>query len=51
LDEAVIARFLAQRDVEAPRQPVDLVVLMGSAVLESVEVAANMSHSRLCRRS
>ncbi len=36
--EAVIARYLARRD--PIEQPVDLVVLMGSAVLESVEVAA-----------
>jgi hypothetical protein len=38
LAEAVIARYLARRD--PIEQPVDLVVLMGSAVLESVEVAA-----------
>lgn len=36
--EDVIARYLARRD--PIEQPVDLVVLMGSAVLESVEVAA-----------
>ncbi|WP_328998005.1 hypothetical protein OHA18_26510 [Kribbella sp. NBC_00709] len=38
MDEEVIARYLARRD--AIDQSVDLVVLMGSAVLESVEVAA-----------
>ncbi|MGZ0147593.1 YdcF family protein [Kribbella sp. WER1] len=37
MDEEVIARYLARRDpVDTP----DLVVLMGSAILESVEVAA-----------
>ena len=36
--EDVIARYLARRD--SVERPVDLVVLMGSAVLESVEVAA-----------
>ncbi|WP_427895990.1 YdcF family protein [Kribbella sp. GL6] len=42
MDEEVIARYLARRDpVERP----DLVVLMGSAVIESVEVAAEA-----CRR-
>lgn len=38
MDEELIARYLARRD--PVEQPVDLVVLMGSAVLESVEVAA-----------
>ncbi len=38
LSEAVIAHYLARRD--SIDRPVDLVVLMGSAVLESVEVAA-----------
>lgn len=39
----MIARYLARRD--ASRQSVDLVVLMGSAVLESVEVAAEVYHT------
>jgi len=43
LDEALIARYLARRD--ADDQPVDLVVLMGSAVLESVEAAAEVYHA------
>ncbi len=43
LDEALIARYLARQD--ADDQPVDLVVLMGSAVLESVEVAAAVYHA------
>ncbi|WP_238155379.1 YdcF family protein [Kribbella soli] len=38
MDEDVIARYLARRD--PIEQPVDRVVLMGSAVLESVEAAA-----------
>lgn len=38
MDEQLIARYLARRDPVG--QPVDLIVLMGSAVLESVEVAA-----------
>ncbi|MGW7680658.1 YdcF family protein [Kribbella sp. NPDC054772] len=38
MDEDVIARYLARRD--PVERPVDLVVLMGSAVLESVDVAA-----------
>jgi hypothetical protein len=38
VDEAVIAEYLARRD--PVERPVDLVVVMGSAVLESVEVAA-----------
>ena len=40
LDEALIGRFLARRD--PIDRPVDLVVLMGSAGLESVEVAAGL---------
>lgn len=38
MDEDVIARYLARRD--PVDHPVELIVLMGSAVLESVEVAA-----------
>ncbi len=38
MDEALIARYLARQD--ADDQPADLVVLMGSAVLESVEATA-----------
>ena len=40
MDEALIGRYLARRD--PIDRPVDLVVLMGSAVLESVEVAAEL---------
>lgn len=43
LDEALIARYLARRD--ADDQSADLVVLMGSAVLESVEAAAGLYHA------
>jgi uncharacterized SAM-binding protein YcdF (DUF218 family) len=43
LVEALIARYLARRD--PIDQPVDLIVLMGSAVLESVEVTAGLCHS------
>ena len=42
-DEALIGRYLARRD--ADDRPVDLVVLMGSAVLESVEAAAAVYHA------
>ncbi|WP_350281757.1 YdcF family protein [Kribbella sp. HUAS MG21] len=38
-DETTIARYLARQD--PIDRPVDLIVLMGSAVLESVEVAAD----------
>lgn len=38
MDEALIARYLARRDDDD--QAADLIVLMGSAVLESVEAAA-----------
>jgi uncharacterized SAM-binding protein YcdF (DUF218 family) len=43
----VISRFLARRDVPRLelREPADVLVLMGSAVLESVEVAARAFHS------
>lgn len=43
MDEALIARYLARQD--ADDQPVDLIVLMGSAVLESVEAAADLYHA------
>jgi uncharacterized SAM-binding protein YcdF (DUF218 family) len=43
LAETAIARYLARRD--PIDRPVDLVVLMGSAVLESVEVAADACQS------
>jgi hypothetical protein len=46
-DLLVISGFLARRDVprlELP-EPADVLVLMGSAVLESVEVAARALHS------
>jgi hypothetical protein len=39
-DEALIGRYLARRD--PIDRPVDVIVLMGSAVLESVEVAARL---------
>ena len=45
MDEALIGRYLARRD--PIDQNVDLVVLMGSAVLESVETAAGFCHSGL----
>lgn len=43
VDEAVIAEYLARRD--QVDRPIDLIVLMGSAVLESVEVAADAYRS------
>jgi len=43
LDQALIARYLARQD--ADDLPVDLIVLMGSAVLESVEAAAELYHA------
>jgi uncharacterized SAM-binding protein YcdF (DUF218 family) len=43
VDETVIARYLARRD--PVDRPVGLIVLMGSAVLESVEVAAEAHRS------
>jgi hypothetical protein len=42
-DGALIARYLARQDDDD--QPMDLVVLMGSAVLESVEAAAAIYHA------
>jgi uncharacterized SAM-binding protein YcdF (DUF218 family) len=51
-DLLVISGFLARRDIpclELP-EPADVLVLMGSAVLESVEVAARALHSGATRR-
>ncbi|MEU4602508.1 YdcF family protein [Kribbella sp. NPDC023972] len=45
--EEVIARYLARRDV---LEPADRIVLMGSAVLESVATAAELYHQRLAPR-
>ncbi|ADB31233.1 protein of unknown function DUF218 [Kribbella flavida DSM 17836] len=46
LDEAlqVMSRYLARRDVAELAGPADLLVLMGSAVVESVEVVAQAYH-------
>ncbi|TDD60935.1 YdcF family protein [Kribbella antibiotica] len=45
--ETTIGRYLARRDVLPER--VDIIVLMGSAVLESVEVAAQLHHATAAR--
>ncbi|WP_425554219.1 YdcF family protein [Kribbella yunnanensis] len=47
MPEAVISRYLARRD--EPVEHVDVIVLMGSAVLESVEVAARLHHDTSAR--
>jgi uncharacterized SAM-binding protein YcdF (DUF218 family) len=43
-DLDTLGRYLARRDVVDPTQPVDLLVLMGSAILETVEVTAKAYH-------
>ena len=48
MDEALNGRYLARRD--PIDRPVDLVVLMGSAVLESVEVAAALHREGVAPR-
>ena len=45
--ESVLAHYLARRDALAER--VELIVLMGSAVLESVEVAARLHYETSAR--
>ncbi|MFF1817699.1 YdcF family protein [Kribbella sp. NPDC058245] len=47
MPETTIAHYLARRD-DLPDQ-VDVIVLMGSAVLESVEVAAQLHHATRAR--
>ncbi|WP_238176565.1 YdcF family protein, partial [Kribbella albertanoniae] len=47
MPEAILARYLARRD--EPAEHVDIIVLMGSAVLESVEVAAQFHHDTSAR--
>ncbi|MFB6718857.1 YdcF family protein [Kribbella sp. NPDC056345] len=47
MPEAVLANYLARRD--EPGEHVDAIVLMGSAVLESVEVAAQLHHDTSAR--
>ena len=43
-DLDTLGRYLARRDVIDLTQPVDLLVLMGSAILETVEVTAKAYH-------
>ncbi|MFK4086609.1 YdcF family protein [Kribbella sp. NPDC020789] len=45
--ESVLAHYLARRD--EPVEQVDVIVLLGSAVLESVEVAARLHHETAAR--
>lgn len=47
MPEATIARYLARRD--EPAAHLDVIVLMGSAVLESVAVAAEVQHATSAR--
>lgn len=49
-DLTVISTYLARRDVDQLARPVDLLVLMGSSVLESVEVTAQAWHDGVVRR-
>jgi uncharacterized SAM-binding protein YcdF (DUF218 family) len=49
-DLGVLGRYLARRDVDELTTPVDLLVLMGSAVLESVEVTAKAFHTGVAER-
>src|SRR5688500_17993999 len=46
----VMSDFLARRDVAGLTEPVDLIVLMGSAVIESVEVVAAAYQRGVARR-
>jgi uncharacterized SAM-binding protein YcdF (DUF218 family) len=46
----LISTYLARRDVEKLTESVDLLILMGSAVLESVEVTARAWHDGVVRR-
>lgn len=46
----MMSDFLARRDVAGLTEPVDLIVLMGSAVVESVEVVAAAYQSGVARR-
>jgi uncharacterized SAM-binding protein YcdF (DUF218 family) len=49
-DLSLLGRYLARRDVSGLTRPVDLLVLMGSAVLESVEVTARAFHRGVAER-
>ena len=49
-DLQVMSDFLARRDVAGLTEPVDLIVLMGSAVIESVEVVASAYQSGVAQR-
>jgi uncharacterized SAM-binding protein YcdF (DUF218 family) len=49
-DLSLLGRYLARRDVDELTTPVDLLVLMGSAVLESVEVTADAFHRGVTER-
>jgi uncharacterized SAM-binding protein YcdF (DUF218 family) len=45
-----MSNYLARRDVEQLAEPVDVLILMGSAVLESVDVTASAWHDGVVRR-
>ncbi|QNE21467.1 YdcF family protein [Kribbella qitaiheensis] len=49
-DLRTLGRYLARRDIDELGRKVDLLVLMGSAVLESVEVTASAFHQKVTER-
>ncbi len=49
-DLDTLGRYLARRDVPELTRPVDLLVLMGSAILETVDLTAKAYHDGVANR-